>query len=146
MNNMMPGAPIASGPNEVGVQLECYAVLFNLDISGSMSGHKWEVTRHAVVDFIRYLGRNDIVSAIVFNDFPHLVMHWATRQNQMKLGQITGGMQPFEQIMNNQPYYDPLEFSYQQPGMSSPLTQPLTQQRYVVQDPYYNDECCCNVM
>ena len=35
---------------------EHYAVLFTLDISGSMAGHKWDVTRHAVVDFLRYLG------------------------------------------------------------------------------------------
>lgn len=35
---------------------EYYAVLFTLDISGSMAGHKWDVTRHAVVDFLRYLG------------------------------------------------------------------------------------------
>jgi hypothetical protein len=53
-----------------------------------MAGHKWDVTRHAVVDFMRYLGEFDIVSAIVFNDYPHLVMHWNTRQNQMKLGQM----------------------------------------------------------
>jgi Mg-chelatase subunit ChlD len=76
-----------------------YAVLFSLDISGSMSGHKWDVTRHAVVDFIRYLGNNDIVSAVVFNDNPHLVMHWNTRQNQMQMNQM--GVRPFQQIMAN---------------------------------------------
>jgi hypothetical protein len=79
-------------------QVENYAVLFTLDISGSMSGHKWEVTRHATVDFIRYLGNNDVVSCIVFNDNPHLVMHWGTRQNQMKMGQI-GITSPFGQVM-----------------------------------------------
>jgi len=81
-------------------------VLFTLDISGSMAGHKWDVTRHAVVDFLRYLGDYDIVSAIVFNDYPHLVMHWNTRQNQMKLGQM-GQVQPFQQVMNFGAYYDP---------------------------------------
>jgi Mg-chelatase subunit ChlD len=68
---------------------EFYAVLFNLDISGSMRGHKWDVCRHAVVDFIRYLNEDDIVSSIVFNDYPHLVMHWSTRQSKMALGQLT---------------------------------------------------------
>jgi len=56
------------------------------------------VTRHATVDFIRYLGNNDVVSCIVFNDNPHLVMHWATRQNQMKMGQM-GITAPFGQVM-----------------------------------------------
>lgn len=86
--------------------MEFYAVLFTLDISGSMYGHKWDVTRHAVVDFIRYLGPNDIVSAIVFNDYPHLVMHWNTRQNQLRMGQVTTN-RPFEQLMSQQGYYDP---------------------------------------
>jgi hypothetical protein len=87
MNNMNKNP--MSNPNQNNQpQVENYAVLFTLDISGSMSGHKWEVTRHATVDFIRYLGNNDVVSAIVFNDNPHLVMHWSTRQNQMKLGQM----------------------------------------------------------
>lgn len=80
--------------------VEYYAVLFTLDISGSMSGHKWDVTRHAVVDFIKYLGPNDIVSAIVFNDYPHLVMHWNTRQNQKRLGQMTQN-QPYMNLMRN---------------------------------------------
>jgi hypothetical protein len=71
-----------------------------------MHGHKWDVTRHAVIDFIRYLGPNDIVSAIVFNDYPHLVMHWNTRQNQQRLGIATEN-RPFEQLMTQQGYYDP---------------------------------------
>jgi hypothetical protein len=48
-----------------------------------MYGHKWEVTRHATVEFIQYLGNHDLVSAIVFNDNPHLVMHNNTRQAQV---------------------------------------------------------------
>ena len=110
MNQQMPGVnPYANNPQMANVNLtmvEHYAVLFTLDISGSMSGHKWEVTRHAVVDFLRYLNGNDIVSAIVFNDNPHLVMHWNTRQNQRKLEQITN-IRPFDQLMSNEPYCDP---------------------------------------
>lgn len=102
-----------------------------------MSGHKWEVTRHAVSDFIRYLGPSDIVSAIVFNDYPHLVMHWNTRQNQAKLGQLTNN-QPYVELMSNVGYYDPNEFGNNQ------IRQPLNgQMQYVVRDPYANDDCCC---
>lgn len=96
--------------------MEYYAVLFTLDISGSMYGHKWDVTRHAVVDFIRYLGPNDIVSAIVFNDYPHLVMHWNTRQNQQRMGQVTSD-RPYQQLMSQQGYYDPEEFGAASSGI-----------------------------
>ncbi len=98
--------------------MEYYAVLFTLDISGSMHGHKWDVTRHAVVDFIRYLGPYDIVSAIVFNDYPHLVMHWNTRQNQMQMGRMTKTM-PYAQIMSTQGYYDPNEFRANEPYLNN---------------------------
>lgn len=98
MNNMPQMPQVQGQANQI--VFENYAVLFTLDISGSMSGHKWEVTRHATVDFIRYLGNNDVVSAIVFNDNPHLVMHWTTRQNQMKLGQYEL-QQPFQIVMQN---------------------------------------------
>jgi len=97
--------------NDDNATEEYYAVLFNLDISGSMSGHKWDVTRQAVIDFIRYLGPNDIVSAVVFNDYPHLVMHWNTKQGQKKMGGMTGGLQPFGGVMANEGYYDPNEFN-----------------------------------
>lgn len=69
-------------------QAENYAVLFTLDISGSMQGKKWDVTRHATVDFIHHLESKDVVSAIIFNETPHLVMHWATRQNQARLKKL----------------------------------------------------------
>jgi Mg-chelatase subunit ChlD len=59
--------------------VENYAVLFTLDISGSMQGHRWNVTRHATIDFIKYLENNDVVSSVVFNESPHLVMHWSTK-------------------------------------------------------------------
>jgi Mg-chelatase subunit ChlD len=146
MNNMAKLPPSAQG--EAG--LEHFAVLFTLDISGSMSGHKWDVTRHATVDFIRYLGSNDLVSAIVFNDNPHLVMHWNTRQYQMQMAQM-GTARPFEQVMRNEAYFDPYEFGQQGPPVSSGgyynnnnLRQPLNgPTRYVVQDPYANEQCCC---
>lgn len=105
------------------------------------------MTRHATVDFIRYLGSNDLVSAIVFNDNPHLVMHWNTRQAQMRMGQM-GNVQPFSQVMQNQAYFDPLEFGGGQPiygggyGLQQPLKSGTT---YIIQEPYSNnnDFCCC---
>lgn len=121
-------------------QMEYYAVLFTLDISGSMHGPKWDVTRHAVVDFIRYLGPNDIVSSIVFNDYPHLVMHWNTRQNQLRMGQMTNN-RPYTNIMQNQGYYDPEEFG--RAGLNLPLNPNI---EYVVRDPYEDDCCECSIM
>ncbi len=50
-----------------------------------MYGHKWELTRKAVTHFISFLGPDDVVSAIVFNQPPHLVMHGNTGQNQATL-------------------------------------------------------------
>ncbi len=97
-----------------------------------MYGHKWDVTRRAVVDFIRYLSPNDIVSAVVFNDYPHLVMHWNTRQNQMRLGQMTNN-QPEMQIMAYDAYYDPAEFGM---GGGNQMRQPLNRNvQYVVKQP-----------
>ena len=52
---------------EYSPQVENYAVLFTLDISGSMQGKKWDVTRHATAEFIRHLESKDAVSAIIFN-------------------------------------------------------------------------------
>lgn len=150
MNNMTMQA---KGVQPQQPMVENYAVLFTLDISGSMSGHRWEVARHATVDFIRYLGSNDVVSAIVFNDNPHLVMHWSTRQNQVRLGQM-GTIQPFEQVMRNEAYFDPNEFNQNMRNMgygggaayysNNGIQQPLTGATYIVQDPYYdNNDCCC---
>jgi len=68
-------------------------------------------------------------------------MHWNTRQNQVRLGQVTTN-QPYIELMNNQGYYDPSEFGGNQ------IRQPLNQEvRYVVRDPYAdNNDCCCSVM
>lgn len=83
-----------------------YAVLFTLDISGSMQGKKWDVTRHATVDFIRHLESKDVVSAVIFNETPHLVIQWAKRQNQARLKQQKA-KHPFEEVMKNESNFDP---------------------------------------
>lgn len=50
------------------LKVQNYAVLFNLDVSGSMSGQKWTSVCESVDSFIDYLGEDDLVSALVFNN------------------------------------------------------------------------------
>ena len=45
-----------------------FAVMFNLDVSGSMSGSKWTNVCKSVSTFISKLGGSDLVSGLVFND------------------------------------------------------------------------------
>ena len=52
---------------ESSPQINNYAVLFTLDISGSMQGKKLDTTRHATVDFIRHLDSKDVFFAVIFN-------------------------------------------------------------------------------
>lgn len=74
-------------------------------------------------------------------------MHWATRQNQMKMGQM-GITAPFGQVMEYEAYYDPSEFggrpnygTQQNYGVGQPLMS--NQPTYIIQDPYVDDGCCC---
>ena len=74
-------------------------------------------------------------------------MHWATRQNQMKMGQM-GITAPFGQVMEYEAYYDPGEFggrpnygTQQNYGVGQPLMS--NQPTYIIQDPYVDDGCCC---
>lgn len=52
----------------LSLKLQNFAVLLNLDVSGSMAGQKWRSVCSSVDKFIDYLGENDLVSALVFND------------------------------------------------------------------------------
>jgi uncharacterized protein YegL len=45
-----------------------FAVMFNLDVSGSMSGSKWTNVCKSVSAFISKLGGSDLVSGLVFNN------------------------------------------------------------------------------
>lgn len=45
-----------------------FAVLLNLDISGSMSGRRFNSLKSSVDNFMRNLDQNDIISCLVFND------------------------------------------------------------------------------
>ena len=51
----------------LAVQQQNYSVLFNLDVSGSMSGNKWRSVCHSVSRFANFLGGNDLIAAMVFN-------------------------------------------------------------------------------
>jgi hypothetical protein len=43
-------------------------VVFNIDMSGSMAGSRWAKTKKAVEGFTRFLGEEDFVCGITFND------------------------------------------------------------------------------
>lgn len=50
------------------VRVKNFAVMFNLDVSGSMSGNKWSNVCSSVGTFISKLGESDLVSGLVFNN------------------------------------------------------------------------------
>ena len=50
------------------LSVQNYAVLFNLDVSGSMSGSKWNSVCQSVDKFVEYLGDRDLIAAMVFNN------------------------------------------------------------------------------
>jgi hypothetical protein len=50
------------------IKVKNFAVMFNLDVSGSMSGNKWNNVCSSVTNFIKKMGGNDLVSGLVFND------------------------------------------------------------------------------
>ncbi len=52
----------------IQVQKQNFAVLLNLDVSGSMEGQKWSNVCNSVDSFIEHLGEDDLISAMVFND------------------------------------------------------------------------------
>jgi uncharacterized protein YegL len=66
-----------------------YVVLFTLDMSGSMEGSKWGRVCQSVNKFVNYLGGEDLVGAIIFNDKCSLVINKSlplkdeTSSNQM---------------------------------------------------------------
>jgi Mg-chelatase subunit ChlD len=45
-----------------------FAVLLNLDFSGSMAGYRWNTLRNSAAMFVRSLQEGDIVSCLLFND------------------------------------------------------------------------------
>jgi hypothetical protein len=51
----------------LALQRQNYAVMFNLDVSGSMSGQKWNSVCQSVARFTNFLSEGDIIAAMVFN-------------------------------------------------------------------------------
>lgn len=59
-----------------------FAVLLNLDISGSMNGNRFNALRSSVQNFMRSLDQNDIVSCLVFNQRVQLINNYNPRPQQ----------------------------------------------------------------
>ena len=61
---------LAFTEQKVGVSIteQRFVVLFNLDFSSSMSGSKWTQVCNSVERFVKYLGKDDLVAAVIFND------------------------------------------------------------------------------
>ncbi len=53
---------------KVDVSEQRFVVLFTLDMSGSMAGTRWNKVCSSVDKFVKYLGRDDLVAAVVFNN------------------------------------------------------------------------------
>mmetsp|Transcript_10567 Transcript_10567/g.20346 ORF Transcript_10567/g.20346 Transcript_10567/m.20346 type:complete len:288 (+) Transcript_10567:2045-2908(+) len=50
------------------VNRKTFAVLFNLDVSGSMEGDRWSQVKNCVAGFLRNMSPTDIVAGICFNE------------------------------------------------------------------------------
>jgi hypothetical protein len=67
-----------------------FAVLLNLDISGSMGGQRFNALRGSVQNFLRNLDGNDVASCLVFNDRVQLINNYQPKQVNMVQGtQVT---------------------------------------------------------
>jgi Mg-chelatase subunit ChlD len=71
------------------VEKQRYVVLFTLDISGSMAGNKWTRVCESVEKFVSYLGNEDLVGAIVFNDTVKLLLD----ENSLRSSPVYAGYQ-----------------------------------------------------
>ena len=49
------------------LQVQKFAVLLNLDVSGSMAGQKWKSVCRSVDRFADFLGEGDLLAAMLFN-------------------------------------------------------------------------------
>lgn len=58
----------------LSIEKQRFCCLFTLDMSGSMSGSSWSKVVESVTEFINFLGPNDLVGSVVFNDKISLVL------------------------------------------------------------------------
>jgi len=73
----------------LAVKKQKFAVLFNLDMSGSMAGSKWNQVCQSVDKFVRFLGEGDLVAGVVFNDKIDIL----TKPSQQRASNTTHGYQ-----------------------------------------------------
>ena len=52
----------------LSISRQKFAVVFNLDISYSMNGSRWNAVKNSVRNFIQSMQQDDLVSCLVFND------------------------------------------------------------------------------
>lgn len=62
------GTVAARTQTHIGMSAKKYAVMFNLDMSGSMRGIRWTKVKNAVNNFIGGLCNDDLVCGLVFNN------------------------------------------------------------------------------
>ena len=67
-----------------------FAVLFNLDISGSMSGARWSRVKASVQNFMSSLSETDLVSGVCFNEDIMSVDYAVTACRQHEAEQSSG--------------------------------------------------------
>jgi hypothetical protein len=75
----------------ISVQRPNFAVLFNLDISGSMSGMRWNRVKASVSSFMSSLSETDLVSCVCFNGDLMSVDYAVTMSKRHEAEQASGG-------------------------------------------------------
>ena len=66
----------------IGINKKNFAILLNLDISGSMAGDRYNSLKNSVNMFLNNLENNDLASCIVFNDRPMMLNSIAIKTSQ----------------------------------------------------------------
>lgn len=62
--------------------------MFNLDVSGSMSGSKWNSVCQSVSRFTNFLGETDLIAAMVFNSEVKLLATMSVNDPLFKKPQV----------------------------------------------------------
>lgn len=75
----------------ISVQRPNFAVLFNLDISGSMSGTRWNRVKASVSSFMSSLSETDLVSCVCFNGDVMSVDYAVTMSKRHEAEEASGG-------------------------------------------------------
>jgi hypothetical protein len=92
--------------------------MFNLDVSGSMSGQKWAGVCQSVARFTNFLGENDIIAAMVFNHEAKLLANMSTNDELFKKARQPP---PQQRVYSPQQYYPPPQQYYPPPRQERPV-------------------------